>query len=302
MLASLCAVAAVMCLAAALPSRRRRALPVELARLSTMDAREVALHRDAQRPPWERLLHPAVAVVASRLRPSWAGLSEDDLRLSGLDVERFGIAELLTVKVLGALLGALLLLVIAVAAVAPGMLMLLPAFAFGGFVAPSVLVTRRRVARQARMLRELPDLISLLKAFVGAGIPLEQALHLISAQVSSAPQPNLLATEVRRALSDYGLGMSIDDALQAMARRTGLTELEMLAAALSQAKRQGAGMERVLRDQETIARLQQRNRALAAASRVSTRLVGVLVLVYLPEFLVLILAPLFYGIFLRAFG
>jgi tight adherence protein C len=300
MLASLCAVAAVMCLAAALPSRRRRALPVELARLSTMDAREVALHRDAQRPPWERLLQPAVAVVASRLRPSWAGLSEDDLRRSGIDVERFGIAELLTVKVLGALLGASL--VIAVAAVAPGMLMLLPAFAFGGFVAPSVLVTRRRVARQARMLRELPDLISLLKAFVGAGIPLEQALHLISAQLSSAPQPNLLATEVRRALSDYGLGVSIDDALQGMARRTGLTELEMLAAALSQAKRQGAGMERVLRDQETIARLQQRNRALAAASRVSTRLVGVLVLVYLPEFLVLILAPLFYGIFLRAFG
>jgi len=300
MLASLCAVAAVMCLAGALPSRRRRALPVELARLSTMDAREVALHRDTQRPPWERLLQPAVAVVASRLRPSWAGLSEDDLRRAGIDVDRFGVAELLTVKVLGALLGALL--VIAVAAAAPGVLMLLPAFAFGGFVAPSVLVTRRRVARQARMLRELPDLISLLKAFVGAGIPLEQALHLISAQLSSAPLPNLLATEVRRALSDYGLGMSIDDALQAMAHRTGLTELEMLAAALSQAKRQGAGMERVLRDQETIARLQQRNRALAAASRVSTRLVGVLVLVYLPEFLVLILAPLFYGIFLRAFG
>ncbi len=152
------------------------------------------------------------------------------------------------------------------------------------------------------MLRELPDLVSLLKAFVGAGIPLEQALHLISAQRGDAPQANLLAAEVRRALSDYGLGMSIDEALHAMAARTGVPELEMLAAALSQAKRQGAGMERVLRDQETIARMQQRNRALAAASRVSTRLVGVLVMVYLPEFLVLILAPLFYGIFLRAFG
>ena len=152
------------------------------------------------------------------------------------------------------------------------------------------------------MLRELPDLVSLLKAFVGAGISLEQALHLISAQLGSGPQPSLLALEIRHALADYGLGLSIDAALQAMASRTGLTELEMLAAALSQAKRQGAGMERVLRDQETIARMQQRNRALAAASKVSTRLVGVLVLVYLPEFLVLILAPLFYGIFLRAFG
>ncbi len=300
MLAALLAVAAVMCLAAAMPARRRRALPVEIARLSTMDARDVALHRDAQRPPWERLLQPAVALVTTRVRPSWAGVSDDDLRRAGIDVERFGVAELLTVKVIGAACGAALVLTATV--VAPGALVLLPLFAFGGFVAPSVVVTRRRAARQARMLRELPDLVSLVKAFVGAGIPLEQALHLISAQLGSGPQPSLLAVEIRRALGEYGLGMSIDAALHAMAARTGLAELEMFAAALAQAKRQGAGMERVLRDQETIARMQQRNRALAAASRVSTRLVGVLVLVYLPEFLVLILAPLFYGIFLRAFG
>jgi Flp pilus assembly protein TadB len=247
MLASLCAVAAVLCLAAASPSRRRRALPVEVARLSVMDAREAALHRDAQRPPWERMLQPAVAIVATRLRPAWAGLSPDDMRRAGIDVDRFGVAELLTVKVLGAFAGiAVALLLIALA---PGAVILLPGLAFGGFVAPSVVVTRRRAARQARMLGELPDLISLLKAFVGTGIPLEQALHLISAQLAAGEQTNLLAVEVRRALSDYGLGMSIDEALHAMAARTGLAELEMLAAALSQAKRQGAGMERVLRDQ-----------------------------------------------------
>jgi Flp pilus assembly protein TadB len=300
MLAALCAVAAVLCLRGAMPSRRARGLPVQLARASTMDARELALHRDSLRPAWERALQPMAAVIASRLRPSWAGLGDDDLRRAGVDVDRFGVGELLTVKLLGGVAGAVV--VLAAAAAAPGVLVLVPLFGFGGFVAPSVVVTRRRAARQAQMLRELPDLVSLLKAFVGAGIPLEQALHLISAQLASGPQPGLLATEVRRALSDYGLGMSIEDALHAMAMRIGLPELEMLAAALAQAKRQGAGMERVLRDQETIARLQQRNRALAAASRVSTRLVCVLVLVYLPEFLVLILAPLFYGIFLRAFG
>ena len=267
MLASLCAFAAMLCLAAALPARRRRALPVELARLTTMDARDVTRHRDAQRPPWERMLQPTVAVVATRLRPSWAGVDEDDLRRAGIDVERFSVAELLTLKVVGGLAGAALVLVVALAA--PGAVVLLPLLAFAGFVAPSVVVTRRRSARQARMLRELPDIISLIKAFVGAGIPLEQALHLISAQLSSGPQPALLAVEIRRALGDYGLGMSIDAALHAMAARTGVAELEMLAAALAQAKRQGAGMERVLRDQETIARMQQRNRALAAASRVA---------------------------------
>jgi len=213
MLASLCAVAAVFCLVAALPARRSRSLPVELARASTMDARELALHREAQRPPWERALQPLVALVAARLRPSWAGLGEDDLRRAGFDVDRFGVAELLTVKVLGGVAGAVL--VIAVAAVAPGVVVLVPLFGFGGFVAPSILVTRRRAARQARMLRELPDLLSLLKAFVGTGIPLEQALHLISAQVGSGPQPSLLGTEIRRALSDYGLGVSIEHALHA---------------------------------------------------------------------------------------
>jgi pilus assembly protein TadC len=299
--ATLCAIAAALCLLGILPARpSRRGLPVQLARASTMDAREIALAREAQRPPWERALQPLVGIASPRLRPSWAGVGEDDLRRAGIEVERFGVAELLTVKVLGALIAAGI--VVVAAALAPGVLVLLPLSTFAGFVAPSVVVTRRRTARQARLLRELPDLVSLLKAFVGAGIPLEQALHLISAQLGGGAQPGLLAGEIRRALSDYGLGMSIEDALHAMAARTGLPELEMFAAALGQAKRQGAGMERVLRDQETIARMQQRNRALATASRVSTRLVGVLVLVYLPEFLVLILAPLFYGIFLRAFG
>ena len=122
MLASLCAVAAVLCLAAALPSRRRRALPVEVARLSTMDAREAALHRDAQRPPWERMLQPAVAIVAARLRPAWAGLGADDMRRAGIDVDRFGVAELLTVKVLGAFAGVAVALLLV--ALAPGAVIL----------------------------------------------------------------------------------------------------------------------------------------------------------------------------------
>ncbi|TMD02799.1 MAG: hypothetical protein E6J03_08710 [Chloroflexi bacterium] len=180
--------------------------------------------------------------------------------------------------------------------------LLLPALAFGGFVAPSVVVSRRRAARRRRLLRELPDLVGLLTAFVGAGIPLEQALHLISARQASGPAPTLLAGELRAALGEYGLGTPIDAALEAMARRTGLVEIELVVAAIAQGRRQGAGLERILRDQQAVVRVAQRNRAAAEASRVGTRLVGVLVLVYLPEFMLLIMVPLFYGIFLRAFG
>jgi hypothetical protein len=52
-------------------------------------------------------------------------------------------------------------------------------------------------------------------------------------------------------------------------------------------------MEGILRDHEAVVRVQQRHRGATKASRVGTRLVGVLVLVYLPEFMVIIMTPLF---------
>ena len=72
--------------------------------------------------------------------------------------------------------------------------------------------------------------------------------------------------------------------------------------AIAQGKRLGSGMEVILRDQELLVRMAQRNRATAAASQVSTRLMAVLVGVYLPEFVILVMIPLFWGVMLRAFG
>jgi tight adherence protein C len=300
LLAVLCAAGAVGCLAAALRPRRMEVLPVELARASTLSPREVVLRVQAQRPLWQRLLAPLAAALATRLRPGWTAIGAAELQRAGIDPARLGPAEVVALRLLcaagGVAAGLLLALLV------PAASLLLPALGFAGFVTPSVVIGRRRAARRRQLLRELPDLVGLLTAFVGAGIPLEQALHLISARQAAGPTPNLLAAELRAALGEYGLGTPIDAALEAMARRTGVVELELFAAALAQGKRQGAGLERILRDQQEVVRLQQRNRAAADASRVGTRLVGVLVLVYLPEFMVLIMIPLFYGIFLRAFG
>ena len=300
MIAALLAAAAVACLGGALHPRRATTLPVALARASTLSAREVVLEERGCRPLWLRLLSPLAAPLAARIRPGWAGIGEDDLRRAGIDPQRLGAAEIVSLKLLGATAGAAVGVLLTL--VVPPASLLLPALAVGGFVAPSVAVSRRRAARRRRLLRELPDLVGLLTAFVGAGLPLEQALHLISTQQASGPAPTLLAGELQTALGDYGLGTPIDAALEAMARRTGLVEVELVVAAIAQGRRQGAGLERILRDQQAVVRLQQRNRAAAEASRVGTRLVGVLVLVYLPEFMLLIMVPLFYGIFLRAFG
>jgi len=57
-----------------------------------------------------------------------------------------------------------------------------------------------------------------------------------------------------------------------------------------------------LRDQELMARMNQQNRSTAQAASVSTKLLAVLGGIYLPEFVILIMVPLFWGIMQRAFG
>ena len=84
--------------------------------------------------------------------------------------------------------------------------------------------------------------------------------------------------------------------------RTGIDEVTTFVAALAQSKKAGRGLEATLRDQELMVRLTERNRATAQAASVSTKLLGVLGGIYLPEFVILIIIPLFWGIMQRAFG
>jgi tight adherence protein C len=299
MLAALCSALAVACIAASIPRRQTAEATQELARMSTLSARELARERTQDQALWQKFIHPLRHSLAARSNPRWAGMTADDIRRAGIDPSVVTVEDVVALKLLGAMAGVAVTLTLSIAL--PGVVMLTPALAFAGFIAPSVIIRRRRNARRNQMLRELPDLVALLKAFMTSGTTLEQALHLISTQ-QSVGGDNLLAEEVRHALSDYGLGVNLEEALTLMAQRTGVEDLEMLAAALAQGKRQGAGMERILRDQEAVVRMAQRNRVTAEASRVGTHLVGVLVGVYLPEFMVLIMIPLFYGIFLRAFS
>ncbi|HYU50955.1 MAG TPA: hypothetical protein VEO91_13620, partial [Candidatus Limnocylindria bacterium] len=72
-----------------------------------------------------------------------------------------------------------------------------------------------------------------------------------------------------------------------------LEELDELAAALGQARRTGKGVPDVLGEQERSLRESERNRLLGAASTVQPKLAAILAAIYLPEFIVLIVVPLF---------
>jgi tight adherence protein C len=246
------------------------------------------------------LLHRLLRKLTRRLAMRARGVTARDLVEAGIDPEVLTPAEVTTLKLLAAAAAATIILV--VGSVAPGVLVLTPAAAWFAFVAPSIYISRRRSRRRATILGELPDIVGLLRAFTNAQVPLEQALHLISRQLAEGDPGNLLAAELRNALGDYGLGETIENSLGRMADRIGVEEVRTLVTGISQGKRLGAGMEMILRDQELLVRMGQRNRASAAASQISTRLMGVLVGVYLPEFVILVMVPLFWGVMLRAFG
>jgi tight adherence protein C len=259
--------------------------------------RASTLERPARAVPWAlRLLRTVAARLP--LRRSW--ITRQELVEAGIDPEAITPAEIGALKLLLAVAGLSGALVFS--AVLPPLLLFSPAVAWAGFVAPSVYISRLRAARRARVMAELPDIVGLLRAFLNAQVPLEQAIHLISGQMSAADPGNVLAAELRRALGDYGLGQTIEASLQRMADRVGVEELKTVVGAIAQGKRLGSGMELILRDQELLVRMAQRNRATAAASQVSTRLMAVLVGVYLPEFVILVMIPLFWGVMLRAFG
>lgn len=270
---------------------------VALIRATTLSPVEWRQHLKAREGWYQRWLRPIALLWGNRLHLRPTRLDPTYLTQAGLDPDRIDGVELRVVRLMSALVGGLIASLIAM--LVSGALALLPLFVWAGYIAPARYLAHRRHRRQAAIQRELPQLVSMVRAFTVAGMPLERALHVLSAN----NQPDsVLRCEIRLALGRYGLGSSIEQALLEIGPRTGIDDVATFVGAVAQCKRIGGGLEPTLRDQELMARMNQQNRSIAQAASVSTKLLGVLGAIYLPEFVILIMVPLFWGIMQRAFG
>jgi Flp pilus assembly protein TadB len=268
-----------------------------LIRATTLSPVEWRLHRRGQEGWYQRWLRPIALLWGSRLHLRPTRLDPLYLIQAGIDPDRIDGVELRVVRLMSALVGGLAACLLAV--LASNAFALVPLFAWAGYMAPARYLARLRRQRQDVVHRELPQLVSMIRAFTVAGMPLERALHLLSA--NTHPE-SVLRQEIRVALGRYGLGSSIEQALQEIGPRTGVDDVASFVGALAHSKRIGTGLEPTLRDQELMVRMNQRNRSTARAASVSTKLLAVLGAIYLPEFVILIMVPLFWGIMQRAFG
>jgi tight adherence protein C len=268
-----------------------------LIRATTLSPVEWRLHQQDRAGWYQRWIRPLALLWGGRLRLRPTRLDPTYVIQAGIDPESLDGVELRVIRLMSAVAGGLV--ASGLGLLASGALALIPAGVWAGYIAPVRYLAIRRRRRQDAVHRELPQLVSMIRAFMVAGLPLERALHMLSA---STQHDSVLRKEIRLALGRYGLGSSIEQALQEIGVRTGTDDVASFVGALAQSKRIGSGLEATLRDQELIVRMNQRNRSTAQAATVSTKLLGVLGGIYLPEFVILIMVPLFWGIMQRAFG
>ncbi len=277
--------------------RLQHSSAVDLIRATTLSPVEWRQHQQGQEGWYQRWLRPIAILWGSRLHLRPTRLDPIYLIQAGMDPDRIDGVELRVVRLMSAIVGGLIACLVAV--LASGALALVPLFVWVGYIAPARYLAQRRRRRQGSIQRELPQFVSMVRAFIVAGMPLERALHVLSANT----QPDsILRQEIRLALGRYGLGSSIEQSLLEIGPRTGIDDVATLVGALAQCKRIGGGLEPTLRDQELMARMNQQNRSTAQAASVGTKLLAVLGGIYLPEFVILIMVPLFWGIMQRAFG
>ena len=249
------------------------------------DMRGMVLEQSAT----QRVLQPLVAGLAGRARRLTPAGSietiEARLAQSGYGA-KWNVERVLAIKMVGTtVLGGLTLLNFLAGPGLGTLFMLVAAVTFSWF-GIDIFLHGRAHDRQKTIERELPDVLDQLTVTVEAGLGFEAAVARVA---SSSEGP--LAEEFGRTLQDVQLGLSRQEALAALAKRTAAPDLRQLIVALDQADRLGVPLAHTLRVQSVEMRVRRKIRAEEAAMKLPVKLVFPLILCIMPALFVALLGP-----------
>lgn len=157
-----------------------------------------------------------------------------------------------------------------------------------GLLIPDAALKRMAKARQARIERDLPDMLELMSVTVKSGYPIEKAVRTVGYSTDDSP----LAAEFRQVDAQiHAGGADLETALELMRDRCATPGVDSFTSALIQAKRQGSSVSAVLDSQAKLARNEYYTAMMEQVKRLPAKLVlpifGIMMLVILP----LCLAP-----------
>ena len=275
-------------LVAAWQARARRGV---LAYLSDSDTGPFEEQAEALPSLGERILRPMGRRLSARVRDLYPSRHLDRLHHQILCSGMSGTVtaeEVATIQVAMAGLGALLALLLAAAAGGSLKVRLILALviALCSVLGPSAWLSRRVQERTNAIERDLPDVLDLLTIAVESGLGLEQAME---ATCSNFDSP--MAEELKRTLQERSLGLSRQEALENLKRRSESTDLATFIVVLAQADVLGMPIGRVLRTQADEMRERRRARARERAAKLPVKIVFPLILFILPPLMILVLGP-----------
>lgn len=172
--------------------------------------------------------------------------------------------------------GEMTVLIFILAMVFAGMGIMLPIF-----VLQTVVSSRRQ-----KIWKQLADAFDLVTVCVEAGLGLDAALRQVAEKLRGP-----LADEIAQVLREVAMGRPRREALEDMAYRTQVRELETFVHAVIQAEQLGTSLGRVLRAQALSLRVRRRQRAQEIARRAPVKLVFPLVIMIMPTFFIITLGP-----------
>jgi tight adherence protein C len=185
----------------------------------------------------------------------------------------------------------LLVLLILVGSFSLQALIIVLIFGVAGFMAPSIYLDRRAVVRVRKIDYEIPELVDLLVTTVEAGVGFLAALQLAARRVREP-----LGQELRVTLREQGMGLTLDEALRNLGRRTNSANLRMFVQAVLQGETLGVSIGKILRDLAVDMRKARRQMAEERAQKAPIKLLFPLVFLILPAMMLVLLGPALYAI------
>jgi tight adherence protein C len=155
-----------------------------------------------------------------------------------------------------------------------------------GYLVPSIWLDRRVKDRQKEIRVALPNALDLLTISVEAGLGFDAAISRVTEKYHNA-----LALEFTQVLNEIRLGRPRIEALEDMARRSKVDELNNFIQAVVQSDQLGVGIAQVLRIQSEEMRRRRRQRAEEMGAKAPLKMLFPMVGCIFPTLFIVLLGP-----------
>ena len=155
-----------------------------------------------------------------------------------------------------------------------------------GLFFPRVVLRAIIKDRQAKIRASMPDVMDILCVSVQAGLSFDMALNKL---VSKMKGP--LINEFEHLLQELRMGVTRRNALNRLAKRCGIQEMQLFTAAIIQADRLGVGIAQVLEIQAENMREQRMARAKELAAKLPVKILFPTIIFIFPVIFIVVLAP-----------